>query len=124
VIGANGDLTLGVVDDFGSIVGDTTVTTARQNLLVAGLVGAVGLGSGFVFRPIVDSRLQSRTEPDGSDTGSGWILGLCGDLPIRLFGRSETFPSARLLLGAIRDRQGDGVGIRGLELRTTLRRSP
>lgn len=124
VLRSNGDLTLDVVDDFGSVVGDTTVATAEQNLLVAGLVGAVGLGSGFVFRPIVDLRLQSRTEPDGSDTGSGWILGLGGDLPIRFFSRSEIFPRARLLLGSIRDRQGEGVGVRGLELRATLRWSP
>lgn len=124
VLRANGDLTLDVVDDFGSVVGDTTVATADQNLFLAGLVGAVGLGSGFVFRPIVDLRLQSRTEPDGSDPGSGWILGLGGDLPIRFFSRSEIFPRARVLLGSIRDRQGNGVGVTGLELRATLRWSP
>ncbi|MDZ7781066.1 MAG: hypothetical protein U5R14_14185 [Gemmatimonadota bacterium] len=124
VIRSNGDLTLRLAGGSGGAAGDTTVATADQNMLVAGLVGAIGLGSGFVFRPHLDLKLQARTEPDGSDAGSGWMLAAGGDIPVRLFGRSELFPRAQVLVGSIRDRQGESVPLLGLELKGTLRWSP
>lgn len=120
----NGDLTLEVVDEFGGTAGDTTVATADQNMLVGGLVGAIGLGSGFVFRPHLDLKLQTRSEPDGSDAGSGWLLAAGGDVPARLFGRTDFFPRARVLVGSIRDRQGESVPLLGMELEGTIRWSP
>lgn len=93
-------------------------------MLVGGLVGAIGLGSGFVFRPHLDLKLQTRSEPDGSDAGSGWILAAGGDIPARLFGRTDLFPRARVLVGSIRDRQGKSVPLLGMELGGTIRWSP
>lgn len=120
LIRSNGDLTLQIVDNFGAPVGEDQVETAKQNLLVAGIVGTVGLGSGFVFRPQVDFKLQSRTEPDGSDPGSGWILATGTDIPMRLFG-VDFFPKARVLFGAIKNEAGTSVPLLGMEFKGTVR---
>ncbi|NIU31345.1 MAG: hypothetical protein GWN82_11655, partial [Gemmatimonadetes bacterium] len=72
-----------------------------QNLLVGGLIGTVGLGGGYVFRPHLDFKLQRREEAGGADAGSGWMLGVGGDIPVRLLG-SELFPKARVYFGALR----------------------
>jgi len=53
---ANGDLRVDVLDDTGIAVGDTTLVTAKQNLFIAGMMGSVALGGGYVFRPHVDYR--------------------------------------------------------------------
>ncbi len=121
VIRENGDLTLDIVDAVGSVVGDTTIVTAKQNLAVAGFVGSVGLGGGFVFRPHVDFRYQKRTEPDGADRGSGWLVAAGGDLPLRVFGAYDFFPKARILVGSIKDVNGVGVRLLGAELSGTVR---
>ena len=119
LIRSNGDLTLQIVDAFGA-VGQDQVATAKQNLLVAGIVGTVGLGRGFVFRPQVDFKLQSRREPDGSDPGSGWILATGTDIPMRLFG-VEFFPKARILFGSIKNETGTSIPLLGMEFKGTLR---
>ena len=115
LIRENGDLTLSIVNDVGSAVGDTLIATAKQNLFVAGSVGSIGVGNGFVFRPHVDFRLQDRTEPDGRDEGSGWMLSAGGDFPIRLFGGYDFFPKARLLYGSIVSVAGGGIRVVGAE---------
>lgn len=120
LIRGNGDLTLDIVDDFGALVGDTIIATAKQNLIVAGVIGTVGLGGGFVFRPHMDYKYQKREEFDGSQAGSGWILAVGGDIPIRL-GGSEFFPKARVLFGSIQDALQNNVGLLGLEFKGTLR---
>jgi hypothetical protein len=117
----NGDLTLSIVDDVGSIVADTAITTAKQNLMVAGFVGSIGVGSGFVFRPHIDFKMQDRTEPDGSDEGSGWVLSAGGDFPVRVFGGYDFFPKARLLYGSITNGAGDGINVIGAEFTATVR---
>ena len=117
---ANGDLRIAVVDDAGTLVGEDMLVTAKQNLLLGGLMGTVGLGSGFVFRPHVEFRSQSREEADGNDAGSGWILSGGGDIPLRIFG-SEFFPKARVHYGSIKDATGEGVGLLALEFQGTLR---
>lgn len=116
----NGDLTLQIVDQLGAPVGDTTVTTAKQNLYVGGVIGTIGIGGGFVFRPHVDYKIQSREESDGSDTGSGWILAAGGDIPIRL-GGAEFFPKARVYFGSIRDATGGDISTLGMEFKGTFR---
>ena len=121
LIRENGDLTLSIVNDVGSAVGDTLIATAKQTLFVAGVVGAIGVGGGFVFRPHVDFRLQDRTEPDGRDEGSGWMLSAGGDFPIRLFGAYDFFPKARLLYGSIVSVAGGGVRVVGAEFTGTIR---
>ncbi len=117
----NGDLTLSIVDDVGSVVADTAIMTAKQNLMVAGFVGSIGVGSGFVFRPHIDFKMQERTEPDGSDDGSGWMLSAGGDFPVRVFGGYDFFPKARLLYGSITNGAGDGINVIGAEFTATVR---
>jgi len=117
----NGGLTLSIVNDVGAQLGDTLITTAKQNLLVAGIVGTVGVGGSYIFRPHVDFKYQSREEPDGRDEGSGWILGAGGDFPIRLFGGYDFFPKVRVLFGSIKDPSGQGTSLMGAELSGTVR---
>lgn len=117
----NGDLRVEIEDGMGAVVGDTTVTTAKQNLIVGGVVGTVALGGGFVFRPHVDYKVQTRTEADGNEAGSGWMLAAGGDIPMRVFGGYEFFPKARVYFGAIRDAMGGDISTLGLEFKGTLR---
>jgi hypothetical protein len=121
VIRENGDLTLDLVDGVGTIVGDTTIVTAKQNMIQGGLVGTLGLGGGFMFRPHFDFRYQMREEDDGNEAGTGWMFGAGGDLPFRLFGGTELFPKARVFFGSIRDSSGVDIGVVGLELKGTIR---
>jgi hypothetical protein len=116
-----GDLTLSIVDNIGAIVGDTAIATAKQNMLVVGVMGSIQVGGGFAFRPHIDLRLQDRTEPDGTDPGSGWMLAVGGDLPMRLFGGYDFFPKARILYGSIIDATGAGVDVIGAEFSGTVR---
>lgn len=116
----NGDLTLAIIDNEGATVGDSTLVTPSQNLLVAGLVGTIGLGP-YQFRPMVDLKLQSRSESDGADNGSGWMVAAGGDFPLRLFGAYDFFPKARVLFGSIKDPTGVGRGLIGAEFTGTLR---
>jgi hypothetical protein len=121
VIRENGDLTLSIVDNVGAIVGDTAIATARQNMAIAGIIGSIQVGGGFVFRPHIDFKLQTRTEADGSNPGSGWMLAAGGDLPMRLFGGYDFFPKARILYGSIKDASGAGVNVIGAEFSGTVR---
>jgi len=116
----NGDLTLDIVDQNGDFVGDTTVVTAKQNLIVGGVIGTIGIGGGYVFRPHIDYKYQRREETDGNDAGSGWMLAAGGDIPIRLAG-TEFFPKARVYFGSIRDVTGTDVSTVGMEFNGTFR---
>ena len=116
----HGDLNLPFVDDQGAIIGDTTIVTPSQNLLIGGVVGAFSLGSRTV-RPQVDVKIQSRSEASGSDEGSGWMLAAGGDVPLRIFGSYDFFPKARVLVGSVKDGSGVGRGILGAEFSGTLR---
>ncbi|HUF76491.1 MAG TPA: hypothetical protein VMM35_09445 [Longimicrobiales bacterium] len=120
---ANGDLTLEVLDSQGASQGFTDVETPRQNLAVVGLMGAVGIGGGFVFRPHLDFKLQTREDAAGSDDGSGWLVAAGGDLPMRIFGGYDFFPKARVILGSIKASTGEGVGVFGMEFTGTVRAS-
>lgn len=117
----NGDLTLSIVNDVGAQVGDTLVRTAKQNLAVAGVVGTIGLGGGFVFRPHVDFKYQTREEIGGSTEGSGWMVSAGGDFPIRVFGGYDFFPKARFRYGAIEDPTGASINVVGAEFTGTIR---
>lgn len=116
----NGDLTLDIVDQNGDFVGDTTVVTAKQNLIVGGVIGTVGIGGGFVFRPHIDYKYQRREENDGNDAGSGWMVAAGGDIPIRLAG-TEFFPKARVFFGSIKNITGTAISTVGMEFKGTLR---
>lgn len=117
----NGDLTLAVVGPVGAPLGDSTLATPSQNLVVAGVEGTVGLGETWIFKPRVDIRVQRRAEPDGSREGSGWLMSAGGDLPVRLFGGYDVFPRALLLVGSIEDRDGVGRRVLGAEVSATVR---
>jgi len=123
LIRQHGDLSLEVVDSEGTSQGFANVETPRQNLALVGVVGAVALGGGFVFRPHVDLKLQTRDNPEGSQGGSGWLVAAGGDLPLRVFGGYDLFPKARVLLGSIENSAGSGVGVFGLEFSGTVRAS-
>ncbi len=116
----NGDRFVDLVDGGGNLVGDSTVVTSKQDMMVAGLMGSVSLGGGFVFRPHVDVRVQGREEADGSTAGSGWIVAAGGDVPLRLFG-TEFFPKARVHMGSIESITGDSVSTLGFEFKGTFR---
>lgn len=112
-----GDATLDLVNSQGDVVGDTLITTGTQNLFVVGLAGSVPLAGTYRLRPSVDLKVQSRE--DGQ--GSGWVMGLGGDIPLRLFGRYDLFPRARFLVGQMEDAQGLSRGLWGGEAGLTLR---
>jgi hypothetical protein len=121
LIRENGDLRVDIVDAVNTVVGDTIIATAKQNLIVGGFMGTIGLGGGFVFRPHVDYKYQKREEFDGNDAGSGWMLAAGGDIPLRLFGGYDFFPKARVYFGSIRDATGADVSTMGLEFKGTMR---
>lgn len=116
----NGDLTLDIIDQNGDFVSDTTVVTAKQNLIVGGIIGTVGIGGGYVFRPHVDYKFQTREETGGSEAGSGWMVAAGGDIPIRIAG-TEFFPKARVYFGSIKDINEVAVSTLGMELNGTIR---
>jgi len=116
----NGDLSLVVLDSAGDSTGVALSETPSQNLLLGGVTGHVGLGGGFVFRPHLDGRLLTRKADDGSKAGSGWLVGMGGDIPVRLFGY-DFFPRARVLLGKMKDPNEQGVSLFGLEFGGTMR---
>lgn len=116
----NGDLLFEVVDQNGAPAGDTTLVTAKQNLLVGGVMGTIGLGGGYVFRPHIDYKYQTREEADGNEAGSGWMLAAGGDIPIRISG-TEFFPKARVYFGAIKDGTGGSISTLGMEFKGTFR---
>ena len=118
---SNGDLTVDIVDETGAPIDRTIVQTASQNLIVGGIMGTLGLGGGFVFRPHLDYRLQSREEMDGTDAGSGWMVAVGGDIPLRLFGGYEFFPKARVYMGSIRSVMGTDISTLGMEFKGTVR---
>lgn len=121
LIRGSGDLQLSIVDNVGAFLSDTTIATAKQNLIVGGVMGTVGLGGGFVFRPHVDFKHQTRKEENGNTAGSGWILAAGGDIPMRIFGGYEFFPKARVYFGSIEDALGGTVSTLGMEFKGTMR---
>ena len=116
----HGDLTPIITNDVGAIVGDTSIVMPSQNLIVAGMIGAVALGS-KTFRPQVDFKLQDREEVDGKNEGSGWLLSAGGDLPLRLFGSWDFFPKAQVTIGAVKDATGTSRQVTAAEFSGTIR---
>jgi hypothetical protein len=117
----SGSLQLPNVDSQGTPLGTfTSIDTPKQNLAVAGFMGAVALGGGFVFRPHVDFKLQAREDSSGSNAGSGWLLAAGGDVPMRIFGGHDFFPKARFLIGSLEDPTGSGVRVFGMEFKGTV----
>ena len=120
LIRQNGDLSLVVLDSQGDSVDVATADTPRQNLLVGGVTGHVALGAGFVFRPHLDAKVQSREASNGSTAGSGWLFGVGGDIPVRIYGH-DFFPKVRVLLGKMKNPNEASVSVFGLEFGGTMR---
>ena len=111
-----GNLTLDLVDQEGTEVGDTLVHTNSQNLAQIGVAGSIPVASTYRVRPVVDLQIQSR-----EGTGSGWLLGAGGDFPLRIFGSLDAFPRAKVLFGRVDGAERDGVGVWGGVLGGSLR---
>jgi hypothetical protein len=116
----NGDLSLIVLDSQGDSVDVASIDTPSQNLIIGGVTGHVTLGGGFVFRPQLDAKLQTREDSSGSTSGSGWLVGVGGDIPVRMFG-NDFFPRARVLMGKMKDPTEASVSVFGLEFGGTVR---
>jgi hypothetical protein len=117
-----GTLMLPDVDGGGTPLGTfTSIDTPKQNLAVLGFMGTLELGGGFVFRPHVDFKLQSREDSAGSDAGSGWLVAAGGDIPLRIFGGRDFVPKGRIMIGSLEDADGAGVRVFGMEFKGTVR---
>jgi hypothetical protein len=116
-----GDLFLSVVDQQGNVVGDSTIATGTQNLISGGLVGAIPIGSLYRLRPMVDFDLQTREENDGTDEGSGWMLAVGADFPLRILGTYDLFPRARFSTGRIKGPDLESRKVTGGEVGLTIR---
>jgi len=117
---SEGDLSLQVIQD-GAVVGDTLVATGSQNLAVVGVSAAIPVGSTVYFRPTADFRIQSVDEASDESERGGWIAGVGGDLPLRVFGTMDFFPRARVSLGRLKDPTGEGRSFWGFEASGTVR---
>jgi hypothetical protein len=116
VVRENGDVTLRLVDTGGTIVGDSTFEAGQQNLAVAGVAGAMRLGS-LTLRPTVDARVLTRES--GED--EGWLASAGTEVATRRWGR-EIVPSARLSYGQLEGPRTDTkYGFWGGELGVMVR---
>lgn len=116
----DGDLSLQLIDDTGTVLGDSILSTGSQNLFMAGIGGAVPVGSTVYIHPMIDLRIQDRNN-DGFDAGSGWILRGGVDLPLRLFTAFDFFPRIRGLFGQLTAEGGARKGLWGIETGATIR---
>ncbi len=116
----DGDLSLQLIDDAGTVLGDSILSTGSQNLFMAGIGGAVPVGSTVYIHPMIDLRIQDRDD-DGFDAGSGWILRGGIDLPLRLFTAFDFFPRIRGLFGQLTAEGGARKGLWGIETGATIR---
>ena len=114
-----GDILVPVVSidpETGEPVAQENTRTGTQNLLIAGLSGSVRVTPALAVRPTADFRLQTREEQGGS----GWLIGVGGDVPLRR-GRIDMFPSARISYGSIENADANGFRVLGGEIGLTLR---
>lgn len=116
----DGDLSLQLIDDTGTVLGDSILSTGSQNLFMAGIGGAVPVGSTVYIHPMIDLRIQDRND-DGFDAGSGWILRGGIDLPLRLFTAFDFFPRIRGSFGQLTAEGGARKGLWGIETGATIR---
>ncbi len=118
---SEGDLSLQIINDAGAAVGDSTITTGAQNLLVTGLQGAIPIGSTVYFRPNLDFRYQSVDATGRDPEGGGWVGGFGGDIPLRFSGFADFFPRVRVSYGSLKLPDGSNESFWGFEGSATLR---
>ena len=111
----HGDVSVGIVDEAGLLLRDSTFSTGSQNLLIGGLAGSMRLGS-INLNPSVDARMQTRSLPGGE----GWLVGAGTDVPVVL-GRFDITPGGRLLFGAMQGETSDSHSLWGAELSLRIR---
>lgn len=111
----NGDVTLRIVDNAGNPVADSTFAAGQQNLAVAGIAGAMRLGS-LNMRPSADVRLLTRE----SGVDEGWLAGIGSDFPMRR-GSTDIIPNLRFSYGQLEGATDDRHNVLGGELGITLR---
>lgn len=112
----HGDVTLQLTDPNGAVVRDSTFSTDKQNMLVAGLAGAVRLSSRMSLRPNADIRMLTREEQGGE----GWIAGIGADVPLRL-GALDLFPAVKFSFGELEGASDDRYRATGGEVGLTVR---
>lgn len=117
---SDGDLSLQLIDDTGTVLGDSIIRTGSQNLLIVGIGGAVPVGSTVYIHPMVDLRLQQRSAA-GVATNTAWVLRGGVDLPLRLFTAFDIFPRVRGLFGKLPAGGGASEGFWGIETGATIR---
>ncbi|MFP3947279.1 MAG: hypothetical protein ACLFWG_00985 [Longimicrobiales bacterium] len=107
--------------DEGRFPGATgpTAQTTSQNIAQIGVAASIPVGDVHRIRPRVDFQLQSRDGP-----GSGWLTGVGGDFPFRLFSVVDVFPNARFLVGSVEGPSARDVSMIGAELGGTIRWQP
>ena len=115
----HGDVHIELVDPANNLVRDSTFSTGQQNVLVAGLSGALRFSPRLSVRPSADLRVLSREEVGGE----GWIAGLGADVPLR-WGNVDLFPAAKVLFGQLQAASADKHGTVGGEVSLSFRWGP
>jgi hypothetical protein len=112
----HGNVQVQLVDPISNTARDSTFSTGKQNVFVAGLAGAIRFSPGFSLRPSADLRLLTREETGGE----GWIGGLGTDVPLR-WGTFDVFPSAKFLFGQLQGATEEKRSAVGAEISLSLR---
>jgi hypothetical protein len=95
---------------------DSTISTGKQNMLIAGIAGALRFSPGFSLRPSADIRRLSREE----EGGEGWIAGIGTDIPLRM-GSMDLFPTVKFLFGKLEGASDTSFRATGGEIGLTVR---
>ena len=115
----HGDVSIQLIDPSNSAVRDSTFSTGQQNVLVAGVSGAVRFSPRFSVRPSADLRVLTREEIGGG----GWVAGVGADVPLR-WRSVDLFPAAKLFFGQLQAADPEKHSAVGGELSVSLRWGP
>jgi hypothetical protein len=115
----HGDVRIELIDPANNIARDSTFSTGQQNVLVAGVSGAVRFSPRFSIRPSADLRLLTREETGGE----GWVAGVGADVPLR-WGSVDVFPAGKFFFGQLQAADPEKHSAVGGELSVSLRWGP
>lgn len=92
-------------------------TTGTQNILVAGIAGAMRVTPRWSVRPSADLRIISREDPGNE----GWMAGFGTGIPLRL-ANTDVLPTARFLFGRLSSAVStEQISAKGAEVGVTVR---